>query len=115
MKKIQMVDLKSQYEKIKDTVNASIQEVLETNAYINGPQVHQFQKSLEEYLEFLKDFKNESKQLRTEKFGKLMEISYLEKGKFDQMENQLNSIIQISGNNTDGYILTQWRQANEVS
>ena len=51
MKKIQMVDLKSQYEKIKNTVNASIQEVLETNAYINGPQVHQFQKSLEEYLD----------------------------------------------------------------
>ncbi len=45
-----MVDLKSQYEKIKDTVNASIQEVLDTNAYINGPQVHQFQKSLENYL-----------------------------------------------------------------
>jgi len=51
MKKIQMVDLKSQYDKIKDTVNASIQEVLDTNAYINGPQVHQFQKSLEEYLD----------------------------------------------------------------
>ncbi|MDD2673454.1 MAG: DegT/DnrJ/EryC1/StrS family aminotransferase, partial [Flavobacterium sp.] len=51
MKKIQMVDLKSQYEKIKDTVNISIQEVLDTNTYINGPQVHQFQKSLEKYLE----------------------------------------------------------------
>lgn len=51
MRKIQMVDLKSQYEKIKDTVNVSIQEVLDTNAYINGPQVHQFQKSLEEYLD----------------------------------------------------------------
>ncbi len=51
MKKIQMVDLKSQYDKIKDTVNTSIQEVLDTNAYINGPQVHQFQKSLEEYLD----------------------------------------------------------------
>jgi dTDP-4-amino-4,6-dideoxygalactose transaminase len=51
MKKIQMVDLKSQYEKIKDTVNVSIQEVLDTNTYINGPQVHQFQKSLEEYLD----------------------------------------------------------------
>ena len=46
-----MVDLKSQYDKIKDTVNTSIQEVLDTNAYINGPQVHQFQKSLEEYLD----------------------------------------------------------------
>jgi dTDP-4-amino-4,6-dideoxygalactose transaminase len=51
MKKIQMVDLKSQYEKIKETVNASIQEVLDTNTYINGPQVHTFQKSLEEYLD----------------------------------------------------------------
>ncbi len=50
MKKIQMVDLKSQYDKIKDTVNASIQEVLDTNTYINGPHVHAFQKSLEEYL-----------------------------------------------------------------
>ena len=50
MRKIQMVDLKSQYDKIKETVNASIQEVLETTAYINGPQVHQFQKNLEKYL-----------------------------------------------------------------
>ena len=50
MKKIQMVDLKGQYDAIKETVNASIQEVLDTNAYINGPQVHSFQKSLEDYL-----------------------------------------------------------------
>lgn len=50
MKKIQMVDLKSQYEKIKATVDASIQEVLDTNTYINGPLVHQFQKNLEDYL-----------------------------------------------------------------
>lgn len=50
MKKIQMVDLKSQYDQIKDTVNASIQEVLDTTAYINGPQVHSFQKNLEDYL-----------------------------------------------------------------
>jgi len=50
MKKLQMVDLKSQYEKIKEEVNASIQEVLETNTYINGPLVHQFQADLEKYL-----------------------------------------------------------------
>lgn len=50
MKKIQMVDLKGQYENIKDTVNASIQEVLDTNTYINGPEVHKFQKNLEDYL-----------------------------------------------------------------
>ncbi|MDN3676158.1 DegT/DnrJ/EryC1/StrS family aminotransferase [Flavobacterium paronense] len=51
MKKIQMVDLKSQYEKIKTTVDASIQEVLDTTTYINGPKVHEFQKNLEEYLD----------------------------------------------------------------
>lgn len=50
MKKIQMVDLKSQYDTIASVVNISIQEVLDTNTYINGPQVHQFQKALEEYL-----------------------------------------------------------------
>ncbi|WP_298392825.1 DegT/DnrJ/EryC1/StrS aminotransferase family protein [Flavobacterium sp.] len=50
MKKLQMVDLKGQYEKIKEEVNASIQDVLENNTYINGPLVHQFQKDLEEYL-----------------------------------------------------------------
>ncbi|RZJ29359.1 MAG: DegT/DnrJ/EryC1/StrS family aminotransferase [Flavobacterium sp.] len=50
MKKIQMVDLKGQYEHIKEAVNTSIQEVLDTTAYINGPQVQTFQKNLEEYL-----------------------------------------------------------------
>jgi UDP-2-acetamido-2-deoxy-ribo-hexuluronate aminotransferase len=51
MRKIQMVDLKGQYEKIKTTVDASIQEVLDTTTYINGPKVHEFQKNLEEYLD----------------------------------------------------------------
>ncbi len=50
MKKIQMVDLQSQYAKIKDVVDPSIQEILESAAFINGPKVHQFQKNLEEYL-----------------------------------------------------------------
>ena len=46
-----MVDLKGQYEGIKDQVNAGIQDVLESNAYVNGPQVHAFQKELEDYLD----------------------------------------------------------------
>jgi dTDP-4-amino-4,6-dideoxygalactose transaminase len=45
-----MVDLKVNTKKNKK-INGSIQEVLDTNAYINGPQVQQFQKSLEEYLD----------------------------------------------------------------
>jgi UDP-2-acetamido-2-deoxy-ribo-hexuluronate aminotransferase len=51
MNKLQMVDLKGQYEKIKDTVNGSIQQVLDTNTYINGPEVQSFQKNLETYLD----------------------------------------------------------------
>jgi dTDP-4-amino-4,6-dideoxygalactose transaminase len=50
MKKIQMVDLQSQYAKIKDIVDPSIQEVVDSATFINGPKVHQFQKNLEEYL-----------------------------------------------------------------
>ena len=46
-----MVDLQSQYQKIKETVDASIQEVLESSAYINGPYVKEFQADLEKYLD----------------------------------------------------------------
>jgi len=51
MKKIQMVDLQSQYAKIKDVVDSSIEEVLSSSTYINGPLVHQFQADLENYLD----------------------------------------------------------------
>jgi len=50
MKKIQMVDLQSQYAKIKDIVDTSIQEVMDNATFINGPKVHEFQKNLENYL-----------------------------------------------------------------
>lgn len=51
MKKIQMVDLQGQYEFIKDKINHSLQEIMQTSAFINGPEVQQFQKELEEYLD----------------------------------------------------------------
>ena len=50
MKKIQMVDLQSQYAKIQEQVDSKISEVLKSAAYINGPEVHAFQKNLETYL-----------------------------------------------------------------
>jgi len=46
-----MVDLKGQYQKIKKQVDSSIMEVIESTAFINGPEVQQFQKELEEYLD----------------------------------------------------------------
>lgn len=50
MKKIQMVDLISQYEKIQSEVDQAISNVVRSSAYINGPEVKSFQAELEEYL-----------------------------------------------------------------
>jgi dTDP-4-amino-4,6-dideoxygalactose transaminase len=51
MRKINMVDLKNQYENIKGEIDAAIHEVIDSTAFINGPAVQQFQKDLEAYLE----------------------------------------------------------------
>jgi UDP-2-acetamido-2-deoxy-ribo-hexuluronate aminotransferase len=50
MKNIQMVDLLSQYEKIKEEIDRSILGVVSSSAYINGPEVRAFQSELENYL-----------------------------------------------------------------
>ena len=50
MRKLQMVDLKSQYEKIKEEIAAGIQNCLDNTAYINGPAVKEFQQAFEKYL-----------------------------------------------------------------
>jgi len=51
MKKIQMVDLLSQYEKIKEDVDKAVINVIRSSAYINGPEVKNFQSELESYLD----------------------------------------------------------------
>ncbi len=50
MNNIQMVDLLSQYEKIKNEIDTAITDVVRSSAYINGPEVKKFQAELEEYL-----------------------------------------------------------------
>lgn len=45
-----MVDLQSQYQKIKSEIDESINQVLASSAYINGPIVKEFQSNLEKYL-----------------------------------------------------------------
>lgn len=47
---IQMVDLVSQYEKIKPEIDSAIGEVIQTSKFINGPPVKEFQADLEKYL-----------------------------------------------------------------
>jgi dTDP-4-amino-4,6-dideoxygalactose transaminase len=50
MKKIQMVDLKSQYDFIEKEVTENMSQVFETSAFINGPMVQAFQADMEAYL-----------------------------------------------------------------
>lgn len=48
--KIQMVDLKGQYMKIKTEVDAAIQNVIDNTAFINGPIVKEFAQNLSDYM-----------------------------------------------------------------
>jgi UDP-2-acetamido-2-deoxy-ribo-hexuluronate aminotransferase len=51
MKPIQMVDLKQQYQKIKNEVDAAVLDVLESSMFIGGPQVNSFAEKLSQYLD----------------------------------------------------------------
>ncbi|AQX06068.1 transcriptional regulator [Elizabethkingia meningoseptica] len=50
MKKIQMVDLQGQYQKIKSEADEAVLKVMESAAFINGPEVKAFTTELQEYL-----------------------------------------------------------------
>ncbi len=51
MRKIQMVDLKSQYERYQEEIDTAVLEVVRSTQYINGPEVKKFQEELEAYLD----------------------------------------------------------------
>lgn len=51
MKKIQMVDLISQYKHIEEEIQIGFDQVLNTASFINGQQVTQFANNLENYLQ----------------------------------------------------------------
>lgn len=50
MNKIQMVDLKGQYNKLKPQIDAAIQDVIDQTAFINGAPVQTFSDNLSKYL-----------------------------------------------------------------
>lgn len=50
MERIEMVDLKRQYERLKHDMDAAIQAVIESGQYINGPEVAKFEQELSQYL-----------------------------------------------------------------
>nr|WP_110462064.1 M15 family metallopeptidase [Ruminiclostridium sufflavum] len=67
--------------------------------------------SLEEYIEYIRDFQHDRKPLQIQKDGKRIEIYYVP---FDASEAVSVSIpeqavYQVSGNNIDGFIVTLWR------
>ena len=49
MNPIQMVDLKSQYLRIKPELDAAIQHVLDSTAFIQGSPVFEFEQQLSQY------------------------------------------------------------------
>lgn len=50
MKDLKMVDLFGQYKRIRSEIDSAIQEVINSSAFINGPQVKSFKKNLAQYL-----------------------------------------------------------------
>ena len=50
MRKIQMVDLKSQYLQIKDDIDKAISNVIDSTKFIRGPIVNEFENNLASYL-----------------------------------------------------------------
>lgn len=50
LKNIQMVDLRKQYDHIKSSVDAAIQDCIDSTNFIKGPQVDMFERAFETYL-----------------------------------------------------------------
>ncbi len=50
MRKIEMVDLRSQYERLKADIDNAISGVINSTAFIKGPDVHLFEEELQRYL-----------------------------------------------------------------
>lgn len=50
MKKIQMVDLGAQYQRMKKDIDQAIQQVIDSTAFVKGPAVKQFEDHLAEFL-----------------------------------------------------------------
>src|SRR5512133_1261725 len=50
MRKIEMVDLKAQYEKLGKEIDQAIKNVLQSTAFIKGPEVGLFEEELKQYI-----------------------------------------------------------------
>ena len=50
MKELRMVDLKGQYSRIKQEIDSAMQSVIDSTAFIRGPEVKLFEEELASYL-----------------------------------------------------------------
>ncbi|MEA1885804.1 MAG: DegT/DnrJ/EryC1/StrS family aminotransferase [Bacteroidota bacterium] len=50
MKELRMVDLKGQYDRIKNEIDSAIQSVIDSSVFIRGPEVKHFEEELASYL-----------------------------------------------------------------
>ncbi|MFT4145940.1 MAG: M15 family metallopeptidase [Mobilitalea sp.] len=70
--------------------------------------------SLEEYVDLIKEFQYGKEHLFRDHDGKQMEIFYVPcDAKGTEILVAEKSVYQVSGNNTDGFIVTLWRNNNE--
>lgn len=71
--------------------------------------------TLEEYIDYIKQFRGGDRHLRVKSNKKIIEIFYLTANNSGttKLATSKNSIYQISGNNNDGFIVTAWRDCDE--
>lgn len=71
--------------------------------------------SLEEYIDFIKDYREDCRLIYKQAYGENIEIYYVPAREEDEICIAIpeTSLYQISGNNIDGFIVTVWRKNNE--
>ncbi len=87
--------------------------------YVGFPHsrlMHEQNLSLEEYIDYLKDYPSTGQHLTISHCAHLFEIYYINLSAAVRTRIKLpeNSLYQISGNNVDGIIITLWRKDNEL-
>lgn len=104
------------YPKGKETITGIAHEPWHFR-YIGYPHSEIMQErrlTLEEYVSFIKQYLYKREHLRISKCGKNVEVFYVPAKENDAtIELPEKIIYQISGNNSDGFIVTLWRNDNE--
>jgi len=79
--------------------------------YPHSELIHQNSLTLEEYIDFIQDYPYAGKHLRLEDGSRRIDVSYIKASSSSEtiVEVQDQIPFHISGNNRDGFIMTEWR------